>query len=295
MKTLSINAEKFYLPGSWNELTHDQLLRIAELSQDERTEQDFKLKALLSITGLRMMEKNSVIIDDIEHFYIRTPGKNVYLLSVVQLYEVCEYLNFLFQYQVRPDGSAIWELSSKLTKNRIGTVNVNDKIWHGPADGLSNIKVSEFIRAEVSLSKFYETKDIRYLRLLFSTLWRPAAKQPISIDIREEYDDGLVEKRSMLTAKIPLKILFAVMIFYLGCRRMLSVKFKYASDGKDSSNDKDVFMSFMRMVNGLAENDVTKHEAVRQTYLIEMMVTIDEIARQNEELKEKTKKLRHGI
>ncbi len=48
----------------------------------------------------------------------------------------------------------------------------------------------------------------------------------------------------------------------------------------------------MRMVNGLANNDVTKHESVRQTYLMEMMITVDEMARQAEEMEAKIKKKR---
>ena len=291
MKVLSINAEKFNLPSSWNELTPDQLLRIAELSEAERTEADFKLKALLRITGLRLQERNPVMMDGELHYYMRAPSRNVFLVTVNDIGYVTEYLNFLFDYEEKK-GQIICILSSRLTKNLIGPVKVGKELWHGPADGLSNLKTGEYIRAEMCLHNFYEKKDITYLFMLFATLWRPAAVDPISTDIREAFDDGLVENRSLQVRDVPLRILLAVVLFYTGCRKMLALKFEHASNGKGGKVDKDVFMNFMRMVNGLANNDVTKHEAVRQTYLMEMMITVDEMARQAEEMEAKIKKKR---
>ena len=51
-------------------------------------------------------------------------------------------------------------------------------------------------------------------------------------------------------------------------------------------------MQFMRMVNGLANNDVTKHEQVRRAPLMDTLITIDELARQQQELEQKMKKHR---
>jgi hypothetical protein len=290
MKVLSINAQKFNLPGSWNELTPDQLLRIAELSEGERTEADFKLKVLLKVTGLHLQERNPVLLDGELHYYLKTPDKNVYLVKVDDLNEVIEYLNFLFDYE-QEKGKVMCVLSSRLTRNLIGPVKVGNEIWHGPADGLSNLKTGEYIRAETCLHNFYEKKNINFLFMLFATLWRPEAVDPESTDIREAFDDGLIEKRSLMVRDVPNRVLLATVLFYTGCRKMLALKFEHASNGKKKA-DKDVFMSFMRMVNGLANNDVTKHEAVRQTYLMEMMVTVDEMARQAEEMEDKIKKMK---
>jgi len=288
MKVLTINAEKFHLPGSWNELTPDALLRVAQLAGDERSVADFKLKALLKITGLRLVERNPVVVDGELHYYLRTPGKNVYLVTVDEINDVIDYLDFMFDYEEKK-GQVTCVLSSKLTKNLIGAVRVGDEIWHGPADGLSNLKTGEYIRAETCLHHFNTRKNINYLFMLFATLWRPAAEKPISTDIREPFDDGLVEDRAMKVKKVPHDVLLASLLFFSGCRKMLSEKFEHASSGKKGGKE-DVFMSFMRMVNGLANNDVTKHEAVRQSYLMEMMVTIDEMARQAEEMEKKLKK-----
>jgi hypothetical protein len=306
MKVLTINLEKFNLPGSWNELTPDQLLRVAELSGQQRSEADFKMKLLLQVTGLRMVERDPVLLDGEEHFYLRTPGRNVYLMSVAQLNEVIEYLSFLFQYdEIEVKGSKEKKtecvLSSRLTRNLIGTVKVGKKFWHGPADGLSNLKTGEFIRAEMCLHRYFETQKVEYLHMLFCTLWRPrplfhlvvaGAVEHNSTDIRAAFDDGLVEKRALEVKGVSANVLAAVLLYYTGSRKMMGLKFKYASDSKGDTPDKDIFMNFMRLVNALANSDVTKHEAVRQAYLMETMITMDEMARQRELQMQEIEKLK---
>jgi hypothetical protein len=144
------------------------------------------------------------------------------------------------------------------------------------------------------LHKFNESKNTDHLRMLFATLWRSASEKPTSTDIRVLFDDGLVETRSKLAKDVPLKVLLAVLLFYTGCRKAIGAKFRYASNSESSGTpDRDLFMNFMRMVNGLADNDVTKQEAVRQAYLMETMITIDEMARQAEEIKKMSKKMKY--
>lgn len=305
MKTVTIGKEQgkgeiFHIPDSWNQLTSDQLLRIAGLSLQQITPSDFKLKALLSITGLRLVEKREVMVDGIPHFYLRTPGKNVFLFNLEELGSLCDLLDFLFERvekKVPGKGKTEvfeeWLISSRLIRNIIGPIKVGDAVWHGPADALSNITTGEFIRAETSLSLFFKTGTMSYLHKLVAALWRPAADQPSSTDIREPFDDGLVDVRAKDVRKVPEAVQQSIVLFYTGCRKAISAKFTYASEGKGSKTaDGDVLMEFMRMVNGLAQNDVTKHDAVRKAYLMETMITIDELARQAKELEARLKKKR---
>lgn len=291
MKTLTINADRFHLPASWNELTPDQLLDIGKLMQCKRTPGDYKLKVLLKITGLTVMQRHEVIIDDEPHYYLRTSKNKVHLVSLQALREVVDSIDFMFEIDKLTDPPK-YILSSRLTRNIIGDINAGGEIWTGPADYLSNLITEEYIRAEVSYYRFHETGKADFLNALVATLWRPYAAHPSSIDLREAYDDGLVNKRMAQAEKIGGEYKNAILLFYSGCRRALAAKFRHSGEGKKGKSDKDIFMQFMRMVNGLADNDVTKHELVRRAPLFDTMITIDELARQQAELEQKMKKRR---
>lgn len=291
MIPLSINADKFHLPSSWNELTPDQLLRVAQLMQANRTPGDYKLKVLLKITGLTVVEQKEVMVDGEAHFYLQNRNKKVYLISIEALREITDAIDFMFEVEKLSDPPT-YILSSRLTRNIIGDIPTSSGNWTGPADHLTNLITEEYIRAEVSYYRFHETGKTEFADALLATLWRPYAENPSSIDNREPFDDGMVNKRMRQVSEIPAIYRNAVLLFYAGCRRALASKFRNSSSGSQSKSDKDIFLQFMRMVNGLADNDVTKHEQVRRAPLLDTMVTIDEIARQQKELEQKMKKHR---
>lgn len=290
MRTLTINAEKFHIPASWNELTPDQLLRVGQLSTTQRSPADFKLKVLLKVTGLTVMLRHEVMIDDEPHYYLQSHSRKIHLVSLAALNEVCEAIDFMFEVD-RAATPPQWMLSSRLTRNIIGPLKTQRGLWYGPADYLANLVTEEYIRAEVSLYRYYETHRVNYLDVLVATLWRPVAASPTTTDVREPFDDGAVASRAVIASVLPAEAKNAVLMFYEGCRKALNAKFRSASGGKGKA-DKDIFMQFMRMVNGLANNDVTKHEQVRRAPLMDTMITIDELARQQQELEQKMKKHR---
>lgn len=290
MKTLAINADKFQLPGSWNELTPDQLLRVGQLSTTQRSPADFKLKVLLKVTGLTVMPRREVLINDEPHYYLQSHNRKIHLVSLAALNEVCEAIDFMFEIDSKSTPQQ-WTLCSRLTRNIIGPLKTSRGMWYGPADYLSNLITEEYIRAEVSLYRYYETHRVNYLDMLVAALWRPVATSPTSTDVREPFDDGAVASRAVIASMLPAEAKNAVLMFYEGCRKALNAKFKSASSGK-SKADKDIFMQFMRMVSGLANNDVTKQEQVRRAPLMDTLITIDELARQQQELEQKMKKQR---
>lgn len=285
MRTLTVDKDKYHIPSSWNELTPDQLFRIGQLSGGERTPGDFKLKALLKVTGLKVMKHREVMIDDIPHYYLENEHRRVHLISIEALNEVCAAIDFMFEIDNEKNPPQ-WTLSSRLTRNIIGPVKTSRGIWYGPADYLSNLITEEYIRAEVSLFHYHKTRRTEYLDKLVAALWRPAAVKPTSHDIREPYDDGTVDSRAVIASSIPMEVKNAILMFYEGCRKALRNKFDSASGGTAPA-DEDILMQFMRMISGLANNDVTKHDQVRRAPLYDTLITTDELARQQKEMEKK--------
>jgi len=234
------------------------------------------------------MKRNEVIIDEEEFYYLKSgKSKIIYLVSVYELAEIAKSFDFLFDQDLSEKQPQMY-LSSRLTRNIIPPVQTCEGLWIGPADGISNLRTGEYIRAETSFYKFHETHEIQYLHKLIATLWRKPALHPSSDDPREPFDDGLVDKNAEIAARLPAEVKQAIYLFYSGCHRFLSLRFGHSNNGKSSAN-KDIFLQFMRMVNALSDNDVTRHEAVRQCYLMDTMITMEEMARQQEEMEKKIK------
>lgn len=289
MTTLTINDSHFNLPTTWNELTGEQILRVAELASLKITPSNFKLMVLLAVTGLKVVEDDPVNIDGMPHYYLKCYNKNVHLVSVQDIEACTRRLDFMFEKEVKGLNEK-WVLNSWVTKNIIGEVKHDGHLLYGPSDNLTNITTEEYIRCEVSFYKYHEKHRPEYLNDLFAALWRPAGGNN-STDIREAYDDGIVISRAKTLSKVPFKYKMAVLLFYTGCRKSLMSKFKNSSSG-GGGTEKDIFMQFMRLVNGLANNDVTKHEQVRKSLLMDTLITIDEIASQQKESERKNRKRR---
>ncbi|MBW6491869.1 MAG: hypothetical protein K0B15_11825 [Lentimicrobium sp.] len=290
MREIKINEDVFLIPGSWNELSIDELLKIGFLSLYNHGYIDFVFKLFLFVTGIKIAI-NPEILDEAETLFLFKKGKKKnYLISSDDLLEICHSFDFLFDIDQDNDKNQ-YVLSSRLTKNIIGPVNVGNTLWYGPANAVTNLKTDEYIRAETSLFQYHKTQEEIHLDRLVATLWRPASAVPASDDIRVKFDDGIVNSSAEKAATIPPHIKQAIYLFYSGCRRFLSSRFPNSSSQK-SNNEKDIFFLFLKMVNGLANNDVTKHESVRSAYLIDTMVCIDEFARQQNEMEKLNKRTR---
>jgi hypothetical protein len=291
MRTLTLNKDKFHLPSSWNELTREQLLRIGELAMTNRTPADYKLKLFLKVTNLRVEQHKEVMIDGEPHFYMCSVNRHVHLVSLAALSEVIEALDWMFVKEENAENTERFVLSSRLTRNLIGDIKTPDGVWTGPADYLTNLSTAEYIRAEISFYKYHESQREEYLNALVATLWRPYAENQASTDNRIEFDDGADASRAIAVRQVPHDVCNAILFFYSGSRNALRMKFRHSNESKgEKSSEKDIVMQFLRMINGLAENDVTKHEAIRKAPLMDTLVTIDELARQQKELELKMKK-----
>jgi hypothetical protein len=290
MTEIKFNEDVFLIPSIWNQLSREQLMKIASLSLQSINHVDFKLKLFLFIAGLKVAITPEIEEVDETLFLFRKSKSKQYLLSSDDILGVCDSLNFLFDIE-QVNGKKQYFLNSKLTKNIIGPIRVANELWFGPADALTNLKTDEYIRAEHSIFQYHKTQDEFYLNKLIACLWRPAAAVPASDDIRVKFDDGIVNASAILASNIAPEIKQGIYLFYSGSRKFLSARFPHSSNGKPS-DDKDIFLLFLKMVNGLANNDVTKHEAVRAAYLMDTLVCIDEFARQQQEFEKINKKTR---
>lgn len=294
MRKLTINGDLFHIPQTWNELTPDQFLRIAELSIEAMPVAEFRLKLFLTITGLRVSNKPEVFIDEDPCYYLKHGKTNEYLVSVVELTNICKLMDFLFEVPDDEDEEKerVYRLHSKLTKQLLPEIKHRNEVYTGAADGLNNLLFAEYIHLETAYVAFNKTRKQQFLNRMVAILYRPYRQDDvISGDNRMEFNDALLDRDAQMMDSLEKKYKNAVFLWYEGCRNFLGKTFpEVFYSGESGGVKRDTFESFLYLVNALTDNDVTKTEAVRRSYLYEVMVTLNQMALTRKEFNRKLKK-----
>jgi len=294
MQQLTINTDVFHLPSAWNELSAKQLLKITEFAGEEVPLYQFFIKIILVITGLVPLKVPEVEGTGTQCFWFKR-GDNVYLISSDDIAFICSRMKFFFSVK-QENGRDIYYIESSLTKNLIPIVQVNGKTFYGPADALTNITFEEYIHAETNLDHFRQTHSTKYINRLIATLYRPSngidkSSFEYKGDPREPFNDFLIDTRAQVIKDLPDAEKEAIMLFYNGCRKFIAGKFPNVFSGSGKSAE-DVFMEYMKLVNSLADSDITKKEQIRKAYLYDVFITLEDLIIEQKKL---LKKIHHGV
>lgn len=188
----------FTSPLSWNELTADTLLIWAGICM-QKLSLDHALRAALM-------------------WMCAIPKKYFFKLPDTELKKITPRLNFLFG-------------KNQLTKWVIKKFTHRGIVYHGPADCLGNLKIKEFRRTEIYYQKYTSTGDVKYLRLLVATLYRPERAGVIDDDIRAEVNEHAIHKAAdrikgyrigkFRFLYVKFQFFQAVLLNYEGCRTLM--------------------------------------------------------------------------
>ena len=309
MFTVKINNDTFQCPSIWNELSAVQLLRIAELSRLHLNHFEFKTLMLPYLLGLQAMTIEERILEGETCFFFKEGKKNIYILAAVDISYIIQKFDFLFKISKEKSTDTavsepleVYALHSRLTKSIIPYITVAGTKFYGPADGLSNILFQEYIHTETFMSKYSDTGDITFLDKIIAVLYRPQVDNydPENIfyqgDRRELFNDFIINKRAALISKVDINLKYAIYLFYTGCINHIQKLFKEvftATSNQEPATRNNTFLSMMKLVTALTQNDVTKNEQVRKTYLYEVMITLQEMMIQRSKMKEEIDRIKN--
>lgn len=296
MHNLTIDNDLFHLPSNWNDFTVEQFMRVAELSINILPVGEFRLKLFLTITGLRVSPKPEITINGEQCFYLNHGKTREYLVSSSELAAICSTLDFMFISTKNKSGDELLLIDCQMYIQLLPTIKVGKELWYGPASALSNILFAEWIHTETAYNHYNKTRKHQFIDRLIATLYRPGLPQGYQNmeptgDDREKFNDALLDKYTRMVSGIDPVVKNAIFMWYEGCRSFIVKKFPDVfAQKKPSKKQMDVFESFLYLVNALTNNDVTKTEQVRQSYMMEVMVTLNALAMQLNELEEKKTK-----
>jgi hypothetical protein len=260
---VSLNLQ---VPASWNELTPDQLLRLIKIQFSYQAGHLQKLMVLKELLQVKW---------GVLHLFTSVQRLNLYPL-----------LDFLEE--------------NKLTKQLLPKVSVKrvalrPKIkvllvdLHGPEERFRNLTFEEFIYADTYFSLFASHSNELFLDKLIATIYRPQRegynpKSPAyKGDIREDFNENLVEDRLHLVRLLPQAVKYAILSWYRGCRKELEtiydLVFTEPNEQKATEGDwGDVLLSLSGGKFGHLEQ--TSGQRVHTVFK-----EMQRIARENEEIK----------
>lgn len=93
MRTLTLEEKNYPIPGTWNELTAEQLLYLTKLVNKKISAEEIKLKMLLKVLNARVY---SYIHTDSKMYFTIKVGKRKYDLSAEELQPVTGIFDYLF-------------------------------------------------------------------------------------------------------------------------------------------------------------------------------------------------------
>lgn len=278
MHTLSLNDIRFNLPGNWNELNRDQLLKFASLNGKKDIElEEIKIKMLFLFTGMKVMEKPSITIDGKEYFWLKYQ-KDKFLVSAYSLAFITQ-LNLAFFKEI---GENKYTINPLLTRNLLTVIEVAGKKLYGPADGLSNLLLKEYVHTETFYSEYMKTQNQEALDKLIAILYRPAGKiKPGTInfqgDIREPFNDFLIDNYAKITKKLAQNVRLTIIWYYEGCKRHISALFpKVFKENDGKSSNENTFMNFMTIIDELANNQPAENERIMNVYLYTALTSLNQ-------------------
>jgi hypothetical protein len=297
MHELSINNIMLCFPGEWDELSRGNLEAITGLAGMTLTEMQFKFHALCAFTGIQVMKSIPARNPDNPSeklFRIKLPDSSPAMISSGQMMAIVGSLDFLLRKTEDSKGNQSIQLDSRLTKNLVPFLDVRGERFWGPSDHLFNISFSEFIHTETNLKRFLKSKQIEFLDKLIATLYRKEdpAYDPSSVnfrgDHREPFNDHLINDRAEKISGLNHNLKMAVYLFYSGCQSWIQLQFPHVFSHKSGKEDNS--LGFLGLVDSLTGGDVTKTESVRSSYLMDIMVHLENAAIEHEKMKIELKK-----
>ena len=261
-KTLRIGPLFFHVPASWNAMSLPQLRFLAQLLDRERTSFEVCTMMLLHFIGGRL-----VFQPDIEEGFsvIELKGRR-YAVTADQLSDMAECFAFLFDsiYKGEP------AIAPGLTMNPFPTISEGGCVLKGPADGMLEIPFGRYVWLQTYLSGVKDDSD--NLNLALACLWHSAdtGTEPI--------DDDVAVIRSL-----PSWQRLVMFWFVSGCISRIHRLFPRVFSGGGSAAGGNVLDQQLRLLDSLANSDMTKKEQVRQGKLVDALYVIDESLRRKEE------------
>lgn len=163
-----------------------------------------------------------------------------------------------------------------LTNQLFPVLKIKRKSFHGPLMDFNSITCGEFEDTEIFFSDFIEDPRREPLAHLAAILWRPAGKDYMYFSAKKNkwltYDHEKTVKRFLLLSE---EQLYAIFIWYSGCRRMMPLYFPTVYENNGDTNAEHDVMVFTKCIHSGAGAKNGSRTDIRRTLLKEFFTEME--------------------
>lgn len=225
-----MKALKITLPGSWTELTNRQLIYVSRLWMAGYSETEFLLKALMALTGLKIVGEKKGDIDG-AHWFRHPSLKRSFIVDAGTMATMLDKCRFLLETdEVNP-------------VRRIGLAKARHY-------RLYDASFEEYLMAENYYFAFTETKKTEHMDNLIACLYRMPWQR---------WDAAKIRQRARQFAGVDPAVKNAVFLWYVGFRAYVPKRCKTLFQAKGSGSGKPFNpRNYINgMVHQLSNGDIT--------------------------------------
>lgn len=280
MHTIQIDNDTFQLPQNWDELTNGQLLYLVKLTQSDIPIEELKIYMMLYCLQARV-DRHKDIYGYKVRITVGQPSEKVrfqirkksYLLRPEEVNALADLFSFLLRLQSNKYHTGTYIVIPELSRNPYPTLRCRLRKFVGPDDQLLDITFEQFMYLQTYLDAMKD--DPTQIDHLLACLWHQ----------KETFDINHLECDASILSHLPPAQKMVMYWFVLGSLSQISINYPrvFSGDGKTTGR---VFDSQMRLLDSLAQSDMTKKPEVRKGYLIDALYSMDESMRRREESEE---------
>ena len=266
VRSVLIGRHRRQVATAWNELTCDQLRRVAQLHGQAFERPAARLDALLAVL-------------------LAVPRRAFARLTLVQRVELRPLVAFLhaptahapLTAQLLPCLTLPWRHA------------LRQRRYYGPREAFRNVRFDEFIHADTCYLRYLQTSEARWLDQLVAVLYRPqrAGYRPRAAayqgDRRTDFNEHLLPARAARLAHLPPADKYAVLLYYRGCRQLLEQRYDYVFSG--DTNQRAARHGWLEVLHELA-GGVHRLNATAHQGLANVLREMNRVLRQHEERQE---------
>jgi|GEM_PF-1897598 len=244
---LGQQKHKVSVPQSWNELTKDQLCRVAALLYSGKSDLN-----RIRIELLRIL--------------MRLKWHHLFLIGGDRLIDLFPYVAFI-------------EKDITLTDNKVLSFAVDNIRFFGPMRDFSTLTAEEWTDADEAYTDCHpslnpEALD-RFIAILFRErkkgMWQNHSKW--SNDYRRPYQEHELRGRVRHIAKIPQPVKLAVLLWWKGCRREWEDVFERVFKSKEQQGPQS--FGWQETILKLSGSEFGDLEKTQRTYMYKLMLKME--------------------
>lgn len=263
---------EYEVPARWEELTADQLEFLARLSLNGSPVWRICLMMALYCIGAKV----------VPGYHIWPHRKDLVKLMIGNKYhyvgtEYVAQLGALFSWLVtkeEKEGTPTYKILANVDKCPYPHIQVKDFILDGPADGMLDICFEQYMYIHTFVQQMQH--DPTKITYVIACVWHSGERWDIE---RLEQDAALIARLSDDKKIVMMWFIQSALIFF-------SDKFPRLFGGAKSKGG-NAFDYQMRLLDSLADGDMTKKDAVRRGSLMDAFYSMDEAVRKKEEMERK--------